>query len=280
MPFKFFTFLLCLFFCNNTFAQKEVPKKPFVIGEIVELQSDILNEKRTLNIYLPEGYHPDSAATYSVIYLLDGSADEDFIHIAGMVQFANFPWVELLPKSIVVGIANVDRKRDFTYPTLVTEIKEAFPTSGKSVNFINFLSKELQPFIDKNYKTNSTKLLLGQSLGGLVATEILFKQPDLFSHYIIISPSLWWDDQTLLKVEPVFLKPDFQKELSIFIGVGNEDKYKVMETDARALFTILEKEKKENVKTHFQFFENLTHGDILHLAVYEAFKVLFKKEEK
>ena len=280
MSFKIFTYFICLFFCNNIFAQKIDHKKPFVIGEIVELQSEILNEKRTLNIYLPEGYHPDSAATYSVIYLLDGSADEDFIHIAGMVQFANFPWVELLPKSIVVGIANVDRKRDFTYPTSVKEIKEAFPTSGKSTNFINFLSKELQPFIDKNYKTNSTKLLIGQSLGGLVATEILFKQPELFSHYIIISPSLWWDDQTLLKVKPAFLKPDFQKELSIFVGVGNEDKYKVMETDARALFAILQKEKKENINTHFHFFENLNHGDILHLAVYQAFKILFKKEEK
>ncbi len=280
MSFKTLTLLLCLLFCNNTLAQKEETKKPFVIGEIIELQSKILNEKRTLNIYLPEGYHPDSAATYSVIYLLDGSADEDFIHIAGMVQFANFPWVELLPQSIVVGIANVDRKRDFTYPTSVKEIKEAFPTSGKSADFIRFLENELQPFIDKNYSTNSTKLLLGQSLGGLVATEILIKKPQLFSHYIIISPSLWWDDQTLLKVEPAFLKPDFQKDISIFVGVENEDKYKVMETDARALFAILQKEKKKNINAHFQFFENLTHGDILHLAVYEAFKILFKKDEK
>ncbi|MFK8008959.1 MAG: alpha/beta hydrolase [Saprospiraceae bacterium] len=280
MPFKILTLSFCLFFYNNTFAQNDKTNNPFVIGEIVELQSNILKEKRTLNIYLPEGYHPDSATTYSVIYLLDGSADEDFIHIVGMVQFANFPWVELLPKSIVVGIANVDRKRDFTYPTSVKEIKETFPTSGKSADFISFLEKELQPFIDKNYKTNSTKLLLGQSLGGLVATEILLKKPVLFSHYVIVSPSLWWDDQTLLKVDPQFFKPNFQNDLSIFVGVGNEDKYKVMETDARALFAILQKEKKENINVHFQFFENLTHGDILHLAVYKAFEVLFKKEEK
>lgn len=280
MNFKTIAISLLLLFCNNTFAQNKKIKKPFVIGEIVELQSDILNEKRTLNIYLPEGYKPDSAATYSVIYLLDGSADEDFIHIAGMVQFANFSWVEMLPMSIVVGISNVDRRRDFTYPTSIKEDMITSPTAGKSANFIKFLEKELQPFIDKNYQTNSTKILLGQSLGGLLATEILFKKPALFSHYIIISPSLWWDDQTLLKVEPAFLKPDFQNDLSVFVGVGNEDQYKVMETDARALFDILRKEKKENIQTHFQFFENLNHADILHLAVYEAFKVLFKKEGK
>jgi predicted alpha/beta superfamily hydrolase len=279
MHFKILSIFLFLLFCNNTFSQNNEAKKLFAIGEIVELESTILNEKRTLNIYLPNGYHPDSSATYQVIYLLDGSADEDFIHIAGLVQFANFLWVDMLPKTIVVGIENVDRKRDFTYPTSVKEIKEAFPTSGQSANFISFLEKELQPFIDKHYNTNSTKLLLGQSLGGLVATEILLKQPSLFSHYIIISPSLWWDDQTLLKVAPAFLRSDFQKDLSVFVGVGNEDKYKVLETDARSLFAIFQKEEKENINAHFMFFENLTHADILHLAVYDAFKALFKKEK-
>lgn len=279
MHFKILSTFLILLFCNNTFSQKNEDKKPFSIGEIIELESSILNEKRILNIYLPEGYHPDSAATYQVIYLLDGSEDEDFIHVVGLVQFTNFPWVDMLPKTIVVGIGNIDRKRDFTYPTSVEEIQEAFPTSGKSANFISFLEKELQPFIDKNYKTNSNKMLLGQSLGGLVATEILFKKPSLFSHYIIISPSLWWDDQTLLKVEPTFLKSDFHKNLSVFVGVGNEDKYTVMETDARSLFAILQKEEKENIDAHFKFFENLTHADILHLAIYDAFRVLFKKEK-
>ena len=80
-------------------------------------------------------------------------------------------------------------------------------------------------------------------------------------------------------MEPAFFKPDFQQDISVFVGVGNEDKYKVMETDARALFAILRKEKKKNIQAHFHFFENLNHGDILHLAVYEAFKILFKKDE-
>ena len=105
-------------FSTITIAQKTVEKentapKPFVIGEIVNIHSKELGENRTLNIYLPNGYHPDSLKRYPVIYLLDGSADEDFIHIAGLVQFGSFPWLNILPESIVVGIANVDRKRDF-----------------------------------------------------------------------------------------------------------------------------------------------------------------------
>ncbi|HLO38248.1 MAG TPA: alpha/beta hydrolase-fold protein, partial [Lacibacter sp.] len=92
-----------LFFATSASAQTKTEEKIFPLGIIRQLHSVELNENRTLNIYLPEGYHKDSS--YQVIYLLDGSADEDFIHVAGLVQFYNFPWVNVLPKSIVVGIA-------------------------------------------------------------------------------------------------------------------------------------------------------------------------------
>ena len=93
--------------------------RPFVLGVIEEIQSSALKEKRILNIYLPEGYDQNDSAKYPVIYLLDGSAHEDFIHIAGLVQFNSFEWINQVPKSIVVGIATVDRRRDFTFPTSV-----------------------------------------------------------------------------------------------------------------------------------------------------------------
>ena len=34
--------------------------RPLSIGETLEIQSDILSEKRTLNIYLPPGYDKSS----------------------------------------------------------------------------------------------------------------------------------------------------------------------------------------------------------------------------
>src|SRR5947208_2099800 len=97
---------LLIVLSNATFGQNTsanvTTTKPFVLGLIDTISSKELGETRTLNIYLPDGYSKDSIGTYPVIYLLDGSADEDFIHIAGLVQFANFPWVKLLPKSVVV----------------------------------------------------------------------------------------------------------------------------------------------------------------------------------
>ena len=78
---------LCLLLClasGTIFAQKslkEVSSKAFEIGKTITVKSDILEEDRTLNIYLPEGYDTLDKK-YPVIYLLDGSANEDFVHIA------------------------------------------------------------------------------------------------------------------------------------------------------------------------------------------------------
>ncbi|GAB4040983.1 alpha/beta hydrolase [Spirosoma jeollabukense] len=274
----YFTFFIGLSLLTtlttNTFGQNTSPTKPFVLGLIDAIQSKELGETRTLNIYLPEGYSKDSIATYPVIYLLDGSSDEDFIHIAGLVQFANFPWVKLLPKSIVVGIANVDRRRDFTYPTTIEKDKKDFPTTGRSQKFIAFIEKELQPYIQKTYSTNPSRTIIGQSLGGLLAAEILFKKPTLFNHYVVVSPSLWWDNESLLTVTPAFSKPDFQQNTTVFVAVGKEGK--IMEADANRLVDLVKKDAGKLIKTDFHYFADENHATIFHLAVYKAFEKLKK----
>ncbi|MCH9660263.1 MAG: alpha/beta hydrolase [Bacteroidetes bacterium] len=242
---------------------------PFAIGETVSLYSNILEEERKLNIYLPQGYDPESLKEYPVIYLLDGSADEDFIHIAGLVQFGSFSWINMIPETIVVGIANVDRKRDFTFPTTNKKDKLDFPTTGASESFIQFIEKELQPFITENYLVSQERTLIGQSLGGLLGAEILYKYPDLFSKYIIVSPSMWWDDESLLGLTPRQAK----NTKNIYVAVGSEGP--TMETGAIKLRYALTKAYKDNGNVYFKFLESQDHGDALHLAVYDAFEKLF-----
>lgn len=248
-------------------------KSPLTIGEQIEIESKILNEERTLNIYLPHGYIQDSLKTYPVIYLLDGSIDEDFIHIAGIVQFGSFSWINMLPESIVVGISNVDRKKDFTFPTQNNEDKLEFPTTGESAKFIQFIEKELQPLINSEYKTDSVNTLIGQSLGGLLATEILFKSPELFDNYIIVSPSLWWDDESLLKFTPT----NYSSEKSVYIAVGKEGE--LMERIARELYEKLNQLNNKHTSLYFEFLNEQDHADALHLAAYRAFERIFRDFE-
>ncbi|WP_020538722.1 alpha/beta hydrolase [Lewinella cohaerens] len=269
--------LACLSFCilRLNAQEKALPeitqRDAFSIGETFTFLSKNLSEERRVNIYLPNGYDDNSTKEYPVIYLLDGAADEDFIHIAGLVQFGTFPWINMLPESIVIGIANVDRKRDFTYPTNNTQDKADFPTTGGSAAFIDFLEQELQPLIQDTYRTVDTTTIIGQSLGGLLATEILFKKPTLFDNYLIISPSLWWDDESLLDYSPNLSSVTGK----IYVAVGKEGP--TMKRVARSLAKKLSAAKLD---VHFDYFGKQDHGNILHQAVYRAFSVLYPKEEK
>lgn len=263
------TVLACLLFLTLTGLQAQpavigpVRTEPFVLGITDIIRSTVMNEERTLNIYLPPGYNEQDSVRYPVIYLLDGSVDEDFIHMAGLVYFLGFPWLNLCPPSIVVGIANVDRKRDFTFPTTVEKDKKDFPTTGGSAAFIRYLGEEVIPYIQSRYKTNSTSTLIGQSFGGLLATEILFTHPDWFSKYLIVSPSLWWDNQSLLnRTVTLATQPDVR------IAVGKEGR--VMERGAKALYRKLRPFYADKRRLRFHFFKKENHGSILLHAAYEG----------
>lgn len=250
-------------------GQEASEVKPLTIGQTVKFKSKVLNENRILNVYLPATYEKNDEKKYPVIYVLDGSLDEDFIHIVGIAQFGSFSWIKMLPESIVVGIANIDRKRDFTFPSSDELDQKEFPTSGGSSNFIKMLDEEVQPLIQKMYRTNGSNSIIGQSLGGLLATEILFKHTKLFDTYIIVSPSLWWDKGSLLKSK----LPVYESPVSVFIGVGKEGE--VMETIAQKLSEKVKSQPSKNLRVYFQQFPELDHGDTLHLAVYKAFDSIF-----
>ena len=263
--------LLTFTVSNSQSLVPEVSVNELTIGKSIEIKSTVLEENRILNIYLPPSYQIDTLKSYPVIYLLDGSKDEDFIHITGIVQFGSFSWINMIPESIVVGIANTDRKKDFTYPSNNKLDQNEFPTSGESKKFIEFLEKEALPFVNNKFRTTQTNTLIGQSLGGLLGTEILFKTPHLFGKYIIVSPSLWWDDESLLGEE---IK-DFDSSKQIYIAVGKEGE--VMERTAEELFKKLDTLKKLESKVHFDFLEDKSHGDALHQAVYNAFETFSNK---
>ena len=277
-------FISVIFLSNNSPGQS-TGSKPFILGVIDEIQSVQLAEKRILNIYLPEGYQQNDTIRYPVIYLLDGSATEDFIHISGLVQFLNFPWINTVPRSIVVGIENVDRRRDFSFPTTIKKDKENYPTSGSSAKFMAFIEKELQPFIERKYKAGGAKTIIGQSLGGLLATEILFKKPALFNTYIIVSPSLWWDDGSLFAVAPEILQAGFRHKTSIYIGVGKEGLWPgpghhIMEEDAKKLSSMIRHAKNKNLTVFFDYLPAEDHATILHPAVFNAFRLLYPAKIK
>lgn len=259
---------------------------PFLLSVTDTIHSSYLDETRTINVYLPEGYSAESKDTYPVIYLLDGGVEEDFVHIVGLVQYNTQSWINRFPKSIVVGIQNTNRRKDFTFPVpdlnFVSRIgfsADQFPAYGGSGKFIQFLEKELQPFISATYHTNNGKTIIGESLGGLLATEILLKHRNLFDTYIIMSPSLWWGAESLLKEAPVLLQANTAATTKVYLGVCDKDENKIMYEDAVKLNEVLHKNGGTNMKVSYDYLQDEVHATIIHQAVYNAFKLLYPKQQ-
>ncbi len=272
-------FFILLIFNAACFAQKGVPLS---IGISEILHSNVLGEDRTINICLPDNYNPDDSIRYPIVYVLDGGVDEDFFHIAGIVRFSTQPWIDRFPQSIVVGIGGNTRRRDFTFPVENTEFiekegfqKASFPSYGGSEKYRAFLKNELIPYLSGNYKSNGRQTLIGESLAGLFSVEILLKQPELFDDYIIISPSLWWGEESLSKNAEKFLQTNLKKNIKVYLGIPNKEEDIRMYDEAIALSEVL----KRNNKTHFVFdyIPDELHSTVIHQAVYNAFKKLYPK---
>jgi len=185
---------------------------------------------------------------------------------------------QLMPNSIVVGIANVNRYRDFTSLSTVKEDLEAIPNNGGAEKFIEFIEKEVQPLIAKNYKINGHKTIIGQSLGGLMATEILMSKPELFDDYIIVSPSLWWNDQKLVKSADDYFKNHQDLNKKVFVSLGKE--HPVMHEVADELVGAIQKSGNEKITLFYEPILTEDHATILHKAVYLAFEKFNPKTEK
>ena len=264
----------------NNFCVAQFESKPLTIGKAEVFHSGVLQEDRIINVYLPEDYA--DTIEYPVIYVLDGGMEEDFIHITGIVRFNTQSWIARMPSSIVVGIEGNVRRRDFTFavPNLDFIEKEGFdksgfPQSGGSDKFIAFIKAELQPYIERKYSGSGKRTLIGESLSGLLTTEILLKQPDLFDDFIIISPSLWWGEQLLLRTAEQLLDANLQKKVNVYIGVPNKEEDVKMFAEAEALWQILKDNERVNV--YFDYIPDELHSTVIHQAVYNALRMLNSK---
>ncbi|MEP7124319.1 MAG: alpha/beta hydrolase-fold protein [Byssovorax sp.] len=237
-----------------------------VIGERQTFHSSILGEDRTILVHTPASYKKGKAA-YPVLYLLDG--DENFHHTTGITAFLSERG--RAPEMIVIGVASTadGRERDLT-PTVLKD----HPGGGGAGKFLSFLKDELRPHVEGAYRTQPFRILVGHSHGALFALHALTTAPDTFNAYIAMSPSLPWDDETLLHgAEKAFAShPDLQAFL--YLTTGNEGG-KMLE-DVTSFAAILKARAPKGLEWSFKHMDQETHMSLPHRSTYDGLELLFK----
>lgn len=177
-------------------------------------------QDRDVIIWLPPDYDSSDSKRYSVLYMHDG---QNVFNPA--TSTLGFDWrideiadslISLgdVPSFIVVAIYNSGR-RFYEYSN--TEEGE---------KYMRFIVSELIPFIDKNFKTLSTRentFVGGSSMGGLISFMLGWEYPEVFSRMICISPAFKIRDVDYVSVVKNYSSA--KKPLKIYIdngGVGLE----------------------------------------------------------
>jgi len=185
-------------------------------SKVDSLTSKILAEQRELIVHLPNNYQQNTEVNYPVLYLLDGQ--RNFSHAVGSLDLLNHS--HMAQEMIIIAIKNTHRTRDFT-PTYDESYNE-WGISGGADNFLDFIEKELIPYVNINYRTNNFKILSGHSLSGLLAVYALQSRPQLFQAHFAFSPSLWWHDQVIFEEAEKFLATTTELNNYLYINMGSE----------------------------------------------------------
>ena len=279
---KLIIVLIVFSFSTESRAQyRQNDEKEIVIGKVDSLYSDILEEQREVWIHLPEDYN--EAKKYPVIYVLD--AKQHFYAITGMMKRL-LPWQ--MPKSIVVGIINIDRTRDFTSTNVPFQRGHKSETSGGARNFLSFIDNELKPFLNNKYPTENNTTIIGHSTGGLFVLYAFLNHQDAFDNYLAIDPSLWWDNEQLVNETQTLLNSGNRKEKSLYVAVANSigkglDTLKVRndtsvpteQIRANLKFHDILVKNKEQLNFKWEYFKDEDHGSITIPAQYNGLRSVF-----
>ena len=246
------------------------------IGLTDSLYSNTLEENRTFWVDVPESYNPENPTKYPVVFVLDGG-----VHLNAVSTVYQYYSGGYMPEMIIVGISNRNnRTRDLTTSKISVRRGRAYDQeTGGADKFMQFIEKELIPYIENKYPVTDYRTLIGHSYAGLFTINALINYPDLFENYLAIDPSLDWDNQKLLNQSREVLKNNSFKGKSLFISLGGQlhmQDYEVtidnvmQDTSEYTLFArsniefsqLAEKHDQSELNVRWKFYESDIHGTI------------------
>jgi predicted alpha/beta superfamily hydrolase len=240
-------------------------------GERFTLHSRIVGEERTVFISVPASY-TRGTQRYPVLYLTDAQWQFDQSRTSAAFLARN----GLIPEIIIVGVANSDRTHDL-YATKADFKRNGrtipFPTSGNADQFLEFLEKELIPWIESTYRTAPLRILAGHSAGGNFALHTMRVRPQLFQAIIAASPWLAWDDAKELKELVPFLASTEVKTRILFVTSANEGLE--MKANMETLISAVRARKGASLRWDSATYPEENHDSTVIKSYYDALRMVF-----
>lgn len=163
-------------------------------------------------MFLPEGYDAGTQR-YPVIYINGEMPEEVLEELEKAETAADFILLSVKPESW---------NDDFTPWSAPAFRKGEMPPQGRAKEYLCRLSREIKPYMDKNYRTKAEPehtILLGYSLGGLTALYSLYVT-DCFGWVGSLSGSLWYDGfcEFMEREKPL------RHDVKVYLSLGKKER--------------------------------------------------------
>jgi ankyrin repeat protein/predicted alpha/beta superfamily hydrolase len=251
-----------LFFFSISQLQAQT-NKDISIGKVISFESKVYGNQRELMISLPAEY--DKSKTYPVLYILYPKASFKRVYSAARYLGGG----NGIPEMILVGICD-DGTRGEVFPFKITR-----NPSNKAVGkkFLKSIKDEVIPYIEKEYKTDPHRIVVGFSNSGMLATYILNTDPDLFSSYILSSPMLGYENNYVLNQITELFKATKTLSKKVYIVYGENDFNSVM-TTMPSLRKLLENNAPKDFKWKMEELKG--EGHVPYTDAYRGIEFIFE----
>lgn len=231
------------------------------------IQSTANGATYDIKVGLPANYDP-SVEKYATIYVLDGEENFDFVsnqckEIAGKNAVTNV---------LVVGIGyGKDRSIDYT-PTKISSV------TGGAPEFLNFIETQLIPEMEAQFGVDtarSSRVILGHSYGGLFGANVFCVDNELFGNYILLSPSLWFDNLISLQLEKEYRDDNKDRAQLVFMGIGAAENAGRMQAPFEAFYEML-RDNYSSIQLTKNREEDLDHMGSKHPNIIKGLNYYFQ----
>jgi len=247
---------------------------PLVIGDTFTMESGILDETRRINVFTPTVYGESVEPPLPVLYMPDGGMEEDFLHVAGLLQVLVSNGS--IRPFLLIGIENTERRRDMTGPSEDPEDQAISPQIGGATKFRAFIRDELFAEVERRYSVAQERAIIGESLAGLFVIETLLYEPSMFDTYIAVDPSVWWNRYALNEIAGDLLEHNGANGRRLFVAASNE----ASGAEGFRQFTAEIGKLSSRVALDYSPMPQETHASLYHPAALRAFRAMFSAADE
>ena len=273
---------------------------PYVLDgtEVRDVHAAALNRDYQVFVALPDSYRT-SNRRYPLLFVVD--ANYAFPLSRNIAQrlsrHAGMEEVIVVGLSYAKGDAAVySRRRDYTPTTprshdYSSDMPGRVAAFGEAEAYGRFIEADVFPLIAANYRADmGRKIFAGHSYGSLLGLQLLLTRPDTFQHYILGSPSLWYDRGIMFDRERDYAKAHKDMPASVFFGIGGRETLAPgrqrsrseddadMVADVKDFNGALKSRRYPGLKTRVEIYADEDHASVFPFLLTHGLRAYLKKD--